>query len=125
VSFPVEQATYDLLVESAGNVSFVQVKTTTTSGPTAAVNVARRPYSAGNLGPRLPYDPKLIDYFFIMDGDYNLYLLPSEVIAGRIGLVLRTYRNYLVGNARGLVEAPPGAGAANEREPRRETATAG
>jgi hypothetical protein len=69
------------------------------------VNVARRPYSAQNLGPRMPYDPRVIDYFFIVDGDYNIYLLPSRVIAGRVGLGLRTYTKYIVGSAAGLIGA--------------------
>jgi hypothetical protein len=78
VSFPVEQAVYDLLVHSDKEILRVQVKTTT-SGATGVVNVARRPYSAQNLGPRMPYDPRVIDYFFIVDGDFNMYLIPSRV----------------------------------------------
>jgi hypothetical protein len=105
VSFPVEQAVYDLLVHSNEEIVRVQVKTTTTSGAAAMVNVARRPYSARNLGPRMPYDPRVIDYFFIVDGDYNIYLIPSRVIAGRVGLGLRTYMKYIVGNAAGLLSA--------------------
>jgi hypothetical protein len=110
VAFPVEQAIYDLLVHSNEEIHRVQVKTTTTSGSTGNVNVARRPYSAKNLGPRMPYDPKAIDYFFIVDGDYNMYLIPSRVIAGRVGLMLRTYKKYIVGNAAGLLGASADAG---------------
>jgi hypothetical protein len=105
VAFPAEQAIYDLLVDSHEKIHRVQVKTTTTSAATGIVNVARRPYSAKNLGPRMPYDPKAIDYFFIVDGDYNMYLIPSWVIAGRVGLMLRTYKKYIVGNAAGLLGA--------------------
>jgi hypothetical protein len=110
VSFPVEQAVYDLLVQSHEMIHRVQVKTTTTSGATGQVNVARRPYSAQNLGPRMPYDPRVIDYFFIVDGDYSMYLIPSRVIAGRVGLMLRTYKKYIVGNAAGLLGAGADAG---------------
>ena len=53
----------------------------------------------------MPYDPNAIDYFFIVDGDYNMYLIPSRVIAGRVVLVLRTYAAYIVGNAAGLLGA--------------------
>jgi len=105
VSLPIEQAVYDLLVESADGTMRVQVKTTTTTGPRAQVSVGRRPYTAGNLGPLVPYDSKVIDYFFIVDGDCNIYLLPSRVIAGRVGLMLRTYKKYIVGNAEGLLGA--------------------
>lgn len=105
VSFPVEQAVYDLLVQSNESVLRVQVKTTTGSGATGQVTVSRRPYSARNLGPRMPYDPRVIDYFFIVDGDHNMYLIPSRVIAGRVALMLRTYKKYIVGNAAGVLGA--------------------
>ncbi len=29
-----------------------------------------------------------------------MYLIPSRAIAGRVSIVLRTYRKYIVGNAR-------------------------
>ena len=105
VSFPMEQAVYDLLVQSNREILRVQVKTTTARGTTGTVNVSRRPYSAQNLGPRMPYDAKVIDCFFIVDGDHNIYLIPSRVIAGRVGLGLRTYKKYVVGNAAGLLGA--------------------
>jgi hypothetical protein len=35
-----------------------------------------------------------------------MYLIPSRVIAGRVALMLRTYKQYMVGNAAG----PLGAG---------------
>jgi PD-(D/E)XK endonuclease len=105
VSFPIEQAVYDLVVHSPTGIGRVQVKTTTTSGPKAQVNVGRRPYTAGNLGPLLPYSPKIIDYFFIVDGDCNIYLIPSRVIAGRVGLMLRAYKSHIVGNAGGILGA--------------------
>jgi hypothetical protein len=47
--------------------------------------------------------PDLIDYFFIVDGDLNMYLIPSRVIAGRVALLLRTYKAYIAGNASGLL----------------------
>ena len=65
------------------------------------VVVGRRPYSAGNRERLVPYDPELIDLFFIMDGDLTMYLIPSRVIAGRVGILLRTYEKYTVGNAAG------------------------
>ena len=51
VSFPMEQAVYDLLVHSNKEILRVQVKTTTAGGADGQVNVARRLYSAQNLGP--------------------------------------------------------------------------
>jgi hypothetical protein len=106
VSLPIEQAVYDLLVHSADGICRVQVKTTTTKGSDRGqVTVSRRPYSVGNLSRRLPYDPQVIDYFFIVDGDYDMYLIPSRVVAGRVVVQLRTYRRYVVGNASGLLGA--------------------
>ena len=69
------------------------------------MTVSRRPYSVGNLAPRMPYDPDVIDYFFIVDGDFDMYLIPSRVVAGRVAIQLRTYRKYLVGNASALLGA--------------------
>jgi hypothetical protein len=40
--------------------------------------------------------------FFIVDGDLAIYLIPSRVIAGRVQFLLRTYGNFIVGNAAGL-----------------------
>ena len=33
----------------------------------------------------------------------TMYLIPSRAIAGRVGILLRTYRKYIVGTARGLL----------------------
>lgn len=114
VSLPQEGAIYDLVVDSpAGGMLRVQVKSTIrTPDMSGAVSISRRPYSEKNLGPRLPYDPRVIDYFFIVDGDYNLYLIPSQAIAGKVALTLRTYKEYIVGNARGLLGGSEEAGGA-------------
>jgi hypothetical protein len=45
----------------------------------------------------------LIDLFFIVDADLSMYLIPSIVIAGRVQIPQRRYRQYVVGNARGLM----------------------
>jgi hypothetical protein len=107
VSLPQEGAVYDLVVDPpVGGILRIQVKSTIrTPDRLGAVSVSRRPYSVKNMAPRLPYDPKVIDYFFIVDGDFNLYLIPSSVIAGRVGILLRTYKEYIVGNVRGLIGA--------------------
>lgn len=111
VLFPIEPATYDLVASMPAGLRRVQVKTTTSKGKEGwQVTVGRRPYSVGNRAPVVPYDPDLIDYFFIVDGDLTMYLIPSRVIAGRVGLLLRTYRAYIVGNARGLLGAAAGGG---------------
>jgi hypothetical protein len=112
VLFPIEPATYDLVVAMPDGLRRVQVKTTTSGGRNGwQVVVGRRPHSLGNTAPRVAYDPDVIDYFFIVDGDLNIYLIPSRVIAGRVGILLRTYAAYIVGNAGGLLGAAPGADA--------------
>lgn len=109
-AIPVEPAVYDLLVSMPDGIKRVQVKTTTYNSKDGwLVRVGRRPYSAGNQERLVPYDPELIDLFFIVDGDLTLYLIPSMVIAGRVGLLLRTYARYMVGNAAGLMTPRPKA----------------
>jgi len=43
-----------------------------------------------------------VDFFFVLDGDLNIYLIPARVIAGRVTIVLRSYSRYITGNAAGL-----------------------
>ena len=110
VAVPLEPAVYDLLVSMPEGVSRVQVKTTTCFSKDGwTVVVSRRPYSVGNRERRVPYDPELIDWFFIVDGDLAIYLIPSRVIAGRVAILLHTYTNYIVGSAAGLMAPRPHA----------------
>lgn len=103
-AFPVEPTVYDLLVSMDDGIKRVQVKTTTFKSKDGwQTAVSRRPCSVGNRTPRTPYDPDVIDLFFIVDGDLIMYLIPSRVIAGRISILLRTYTQYIVGNAAGLM----------------------
>jgi hypothetical protein len=99
VSLPIEPALYDLLVTMPGGFKRVQVKTTTFNNHGWQVQVGRRPYSVGNRGLLVPYDPELIDLFFILDGDLTMYVIPSRVIAGRVGILLNNYSEYAVGSA--------------------------
>jgi hypothetical protein len=109
VLFPIEPAMYDLVVAMPEGLSRVQGKTTTYYSKNGwMISIGRRPYSIGNNLPLVPYDPDVIDYFFIIDGDLNIYLIPSRAIAGRVTLLLRAHTGYIVGNARGLLEAHAG-----------------
>jgi len=110
VAIPMEPAVYDLLVSMPAGIKRVQVKTTTcfsTDGWT--VTVGRRPYSIGNRERLLPYDPESIDWFFIVDGDLAIYLIPAQVIAGRVAILLHTYTRYIVGSAAGFMTSRPRA----------------
>ena len=101
--------------------SRVQVKTTTHYSRNGwMVSIGRRPYSSDNNKRLVPYDPEVIDYFFIVDGDLNMYLIPSRVIAGRVGLLLRAHTGSIVGSASGLLGAEAGtATVAGRSYPRR------
>jgi hypothetical protein len=107
VSFPAEPTVYDLLVDAPSGISRVQVKTTTCFTKYGwSVSVSHHPDThARKRGHRVAYDPDVIDLFFIIDGDLTMYLIPSRAIAGRVGLVLRTYKKYIVGNAAGVLGA--------------------
>lgn len=102
-SIPMEPTIYDLLVSTPDGVKRVQVKTTTHYSDGWAVQVGRRPYSVGNRGRLVPYDPELVDFFFILDGELTMYVIPSRVIAGRVGILLRNYTEYIVGSAADLM----------------------
>jgi hypothetical protein len=104
VAIPVEPTVYDLLVMMPDGIKRVQVKTTTYYGKDGwMVPVGRSSYLTGNRERQIPYDPELIDWFLIMDGDLTIYLIPSRVIAGRVRILLRAYTEYVVGNAAGLM----------------------
>jgi hypothetical protein len=118
VSLPTRPTAYDLLVDTAVGISRVQVKTTTyTSKDGWQVGVGHHPDTHSKKGRVMAYDPDEIDLFFIVDGDMTMYLIPSRAIAGRVGILLRTYAKYIVGNARGLLDAPAGAGTARAAAP--------
>ena len=103
VSFPIEPALFDLLAAMPGGVKRVQVKTTTCNTKDGwMVSVGRRPYSPGNRAGLVPYDPEEIDYFFIVDGELRLYLIPSRALAGRVQVLLRNYAQFAVGSLRSL-----------------------
>ena len=109
VSFPIEPTVYDLLADGPTGTSRVQVKTTTTStkdGWTATVGHHPDTHARKGLEHRLvAYDPEFIDLFFIIDGDMTMYLIPSRALAGRVRVLMRTYKKYIVGNAAGLLGA--------------------
>ncbi|SRR6266568_422732 len=103
-SIPVEPAIYDLLVSMPDGIKRVQVKTTTYKSKDGwTVQVGRRPYSVGNRGLLAPYDPDALDFFFILDGDLTMYLIPSRVLTGRVMILLRNYTKYIVGSVGSLM----------------------
>ena len=70
-AIPVEPAVYDLLVSGPDGIKRIQVKTTTHNSKNGwMIQVGRRPYSVANNARLVPYDPDLIDWFFVVDGIY-------------------------------------------------------
>ena len=43
---------------------------------------------------RTTYDPDEIDYFFVIDGDFDYYLIPAEVVGGLTAILLSAYQDY-------------------------------
>jgi hypothetical protein len=117
VSFPAEPTVYDLLADTPQGIMRVQVKSTTSAHKDGwQVGVGHHPDThSKKKGYVLAYSPDEIDLFFIVDGYMTMYLIPSRAIAGRVGILLRTYRKYIVGNAQGLLGVAAGADDARMR----------
>lgn len=116
VSFPAEPTRYDLLADTPQGIKRIQVKTTTSVTKNGwPVGVGHHPDTHSKKNAHvLAYSPDEIDLFFIIDGDMTMYLIPSRAIAGRITILLRTYRKYIVGNAQGLLGTGANADADGE-----------
>jgi hypothetical protein len=104
-SIPMEPTVYDLLVSMPDGIKRVQVKTTTYYNKGRDVQVGRRPYSVGNRARLMPYDPDLVDFFFILDGELTMYVIPSRLIAGRVHILLSNYSECMVGSAAFLMKS--------------------
>jgi PD-(D/E)XK endonuclease len=116
VSLPAEPTVYDLLADTPLGIMRVQVKSTTRAHKDGwQASVGHHPDTHSKKGYVLAYSPDEIDLFFIVDGDMTMYLIPSRAIAGRVGISLRTYRKYIVGNAQGLLGVAAGADDARMR----------
>lgn len=84
VSWPLQPAPYDLLVEPAGGGSpvRVQVKTCTRKqGGTWLCWITRSTYAAVPGGKRrLSYESSEIDVLAVVDGDLSIYLIPYSLV---------------------------------------------
>ncbi len=50
--------------------------------------------SLSSDGGRLTYDPEEIDYFFVVDGDLEFYLIPVATVGGLHTNTLPAYEQY-------------------------------
>lgn len=96
VSIPVEPRPYDLLVEAAGRIWRVQVKTACGKRRSNSYicHIARRPTRDGQMA----YDPDDVDFFFIIDGDFRFYLVPIREVAGAVEVSVGTIKHCEVRN---------------------------
>ncbi len=98
VSWPLEPAPYDLLVEPPDGAAMlrVQVKTCTTQQHgTWICWVTRSRYARVPGGKRrTSYAPGDVDVLAVVTGDLDVYLLPFEVVAGRTAITLRSHTAY-------------------------------
>lgn len=103
ISWPLEPAAYDLLVDAGSSPLRVQVKTTTRrEGNTWICSISHTVYAAGSpWGQRQIYATGVIDYFGIVDGDLVIYLIPAAVVGGRAKICLSKYRAFRLGNLGG------------------------
>lgn len=106
VAVPSQRSAYDLMVTLPSGVQRVQVKSSTFRGPhgTWKVDIGQRPYALDKSASKAPYDPDSVDYFFIIDGAANLYLIPSRMVAGRRAINVGAYGNCRIGSASSLFD---------------------
>ncbi len=89
VSWPLEPCRYDLLVWMGTTAQRIQVKTTTVKKGTSWI------VWISNTGKeRTTYDPDEIDHFFVIDGDFDYYLIPVAAVGGLTAIQLSAYRDY-------------------------------
>lgn len=90
VAWPLEPCRYDLLVTMPGSpASRIQVKTTQ-----VRVGTTWKVYLSSTRKGRILYGRAEIDFFFVIDGDFNCYLLPVEAVAGLHAIHLAAYSAY-------------------------------
>lgn len=101
-SVPSDPRPYDLIIETKpGDYRSIQVKTCIKEN--GEVVVAPRATGMSKTGPRIPYDPVDVDFFFIIDRRLDVYLIPGAAIYGKTGISLAKYAEYKAGSASSLI----------------------
>lgn len=98
VTWPLEPAAYDLVVDTGSSLQRVQVKTCTRKvGGSWQCSVTRSEYAHVAGGKRRAwYSQDDIDAFAIVDGDGEIYWIPIGDVVGQATLSLRRYGEYRV-----------------------------
>jgi hypothetical protein len=96
VSWPLEPAPYDLLVDHPSGMRRIQVKTgTIRAGEGWQCSLTRSVYDAASgYCVRGYYGQSDIDDFAIVDGDLAIYVVPLDVVRGRSSITLNGYGAY-------------------------------
>jgi len=89
VSWPLEPCRYDLVVSKHDEFLRIQVKTTRYQSN--GTWVARIQTGGRDRGS---YDPDDIDYFFVINGDLDHYLIPVSAVAGFGTIYLSAYERF-------------------------------
>jgi hypothetical protein len=107
VSVPAQPELYDLVVQLPDGLKKVQVKSTAFRERRGSwyVRVGHRPDGLPTAADFIPYDNDQVDLFFVVDGDLLLYLLPAATVEGKAALSLRSYAEFIVGDASSLLES--------------------
>jgi hypothetical protein len=90
VSVPAEPVPYDLIVEADGRLYRIQVKTAIGKDSKSGAPVCRVCRIPRRDGRRIAYDPDDVDFFFIIDGEGNKYIIPLAELGGAVSVSLRT-----------------------------------
>lgn len=89
VSWPLEPCRFDLLTSARGELRRVQVKSTRTRAADTW-----KVYLSTSRGGRTAYGPDEIDDFFVVDGDFNYYLIPIAAVGGLHMVHLSAYARF-------------------------------
>jgi hypothetical protein len=101
VSWPLEPCRYDLFVWRPEGAERIQVKTGTLR--TRSSWMVRLSSSRGEMRT---YDPDEIDQFFVIDGDFDFYLIPISVVGGLTAIHVSAYEGYKLPKAPWLTGPP-------------------
>ena len=104
VSLPlVDGQPYDLIVDEYGSLKKVQVKTSRHLRQGSYKVALESSYRTAEGSIRKPIDLNSFDYLFVLAGDGNVYLIPSECVGGRKAIRLgEKYSEYIMMNVSGF-----------------------
>lgn len=91
ISWPLEPARYDLVVDTGTCVRRVQVKTTT-----VRTGSSWKVYLSTSRQGRTVYDVDEIDDFFVIDGALSYYVIPLAAVGGLHAIHLSAYERFRV-----------------------------